>query len=995
MSEIQRTLEVAASTRVLHQRRREALEATGARALLGRHFLTLRGLAEACAAETGVAIRGELGGLALARIVRQCAPGIAVLGPLVARQPGTALALAATLRDLRDAGVPPNALPDAVGSLRTLYEACERTLSVLEREGLFDRIGLFRLARRGAADWVQRLGLCDVGVHGATELVGSAGDLVEALGEVAEVRVHQPDWGNAYTRELRQTWPWRLCVEPKPVLAQPALPAGGKIPEDGLHCAHAPGPREELEFVAHEILHRIEAGVSPSGICVVARALETYAPWIVSVLGRYGIPFTSSLSEPILSRAFVRARLNLARTLARDLEPQPTLELLRSLRLRWSRLSPSPEAAHKLPQLAEALARQGRVLRGLDDWLRAIHDAPFLLRKEQRTGEPEELELLARVLRELDEERARWCRSASWEELAVGLSSVAERWLRGPESEEERALDTLAEGTLKRLESLDRIDRVCGRGTATSQEEFVSTLETALGDTRRRPLESDEGGVRVLDALQDRAIPSKHLFLLGLNHGSWPLELREDPFLPAPIRERLRRQTGRPIPVPRIRDAEDRFLLGLLLSQARRSVTLTWHARDAAGRERSPSMYLHDLPYVAQGTSVLDRAQPVSPRSLEGFLSPGDALRQAALTLGAEQGLRVLPDLASQIVPEQEAQLAAGLELLAVTESRTSQSLLYDGWVGANHMSLAESYSPSFLELLGQCPQRAFFSRLLRVPEFDTPPLHALDAREAGIIVHRVLRRIYGELFSEDFLAGSRRAEEALARAVSGLPQAIGEEAWALRERLEKRQRTLWEALERQIREAAMDFMARDLPELLSDGVVALRLEEEVELTRSFDGTDLRVRGTADRILERASGEIRVSDYKTRRDPRDLLRPSRVRRGTALQIPLYVLAVGDECPGRQVVGEVLAVPLRPERDRDQRRARTPLLSLEDADAQASPALGVLSRVLRTGSFPFRRDAQCRHCAYVAACRKAQPQSEERLRSAAPFAEYFSLHGDPG
>ena len=180
------------------------------------------------------------------------------------------------------------------------------------------------------------------------------------------------------------------------------------------------------------------------------------------------------------------------------------------------------------------------------------------------------------------------------------------------------------------------------------------------------------------------------------------------------------------------------------------------------------------------------------------------------------------------------------------------------------------------------------------------------------------------------------------------------------------------------------------------DGPAHSRLRKLVVkgFTRRSAGAELQVRGTADRILELSSGEVRVSDYKTRRDTRDLLRPSWIRKGLALQIPLYLLAVGEEHPDGNVVGEALAVPLRPERDRDGRRKKRTALSLEDAAEQALPAIDVLTRLLQAGAFPFRRDAHCSHCAYVVACRKAHPPSEERVRSAAPFREYFELHGDP-
>ncbi len=553
-------------------------------------------------------------------------------------------------------------------------------------------------------------------------------------------------------------------------------------------------------------------------------------------------------------------------------------------------------------------------------------------------------------------------------------------------------MDALAEAALQRLARYDSIDRACGSHAGVSHEEFVSAFETELREARHRSLHADEGGVRVLDALQARAVPCEHLFLLGLNHGSWPLELREDPFLPTPLRQELRRKTARPVPVPR--EAEDRFLLGLLLSQARRSVTLTWHARDAAGRERAPSMYLHGLPFVEAGSSALDRSTTAPEPHSQAFLSANDALVQAALVCSPRQSVQVLPALAAEVAREHSASLESGLELLVTLEARSSPVLDYDGRIGADRMHPAGPLSPSFLNLLGQCPQRALFNHLLRVPEFQTPPLHALDAREAGLVVHGVLRRIYNELFEQGYLGASRPAEAALTQARAALPRAIAEEARDLRERLLQRYPTLWQAFEQQVRKASEDFITRDLGRLLPGGLTSLRVEEEVSFTRSSTGVELQVRGKADRILELTSGEVRVSDYKTRRDTRDFLRPSSIRKGIALQIPLYVLAVGEQHPGENVVGDVLAVPLRPERDRDERRAREAALSLEEAVEQALPALDVMTRLLHAGCFPFRRDAHCSHCAYAVACRKAHPPSEERVRGAAPFNEYFELHGDP-
>ena len=986
MSEIQRTLEVAASARILQYRRRRALEDSCERVVLGRHFVTLRGLAEACVAETGIALRGELAGPALARVVRHCARRISALAALVDTQPGAIRALAGTLRDLRDAGVSPDALPASLRPLRELYTSVERSLVQLEQEGLFDRISLFRLARRGAADWLRRLAFTRVDVYGATELVGSAGDLIETIAEIVPLCVHQPDWDAPYTRELRESVPWSFPMQPEPVVDEPVLRSEVPASDDVLRCTQTPGPREELEVVAQQILERLEAGAVPSKICVVARSLEPYAPWLEPVFGSYGIPFTSSLGEPVLRHPRVRARLDLARALGRRLEREPTLALLRSPYLHWKRFRAAEGSRARVPLLAESLARMGRVRRS-GDWLTALADANSLLDELFPKPEPENLKLLERILRELDEDRVRFSSATSWEERVRALADAEARWL------EDAEVESLSETALQRLRWLDRIDQLCGWHEQPSDEEFVSALEGTLRDTRQRPGQVAQAGVWVLDALQARAFPTQHLFLLGLNHESWPLELREDPFLPGWVREQVRSKTRRPLPVPHLQQEEDRFLLGLLLSQATQSVSLSWHERDAAGRARAASMYLHELPFVSPATSGLERAKSARKKLSEKFLSSNAALQQAALTLGASQGEAALLALARALTPEQVDPLSAGLELVRLSEARAPGDLRYDGVLGAESLELPKTFSPSFLERLGQCPQRAFFNSLLRVRELHTPPIHEFDSREAGNVLHRVLRVIYGALFASKQLGPGQSAERALEKARGLLPDVLAAEAGPLRSHLLARQGAVWDALERQLGEATLDLLRRDLDRLLPEGITGLELEKELEFTRICDGEELRVRGKADRILELVSGELRVGDYKTRMDPKEFLSPRAIEQGTALQIPLYVLGVGARHPGRAVMGEVLAVPLRPERDREGTRARPHMRALEEVEAKASPALATLSRLLREGHFPFRRNPQCHHCPYVVACRKAHPPSEERVRTAAPFREYFALHGE--
>ena len=128
---IPRVLEIVGTARVLRERRALALAAQPQRALLGRTFLTFQGLAEQCAWETGAEIAGWLGDGDTARLAESSACASPHYAALIGRRPGLAAALAATLRDLRDAGVAPDALPDGARELRQVYAASERALGKL------------------------------------------------------------------------------------------------------------------------------------------------------------------------------------------------------------------------------------------------------------------------------------------------------------------------------------------------------------------------------------------------------------------------------------------------------------------------------------------------------------------------------------------------------------------------------------------------------------------------------------------------------------------------------------------------------------------------------------------------------------------------------------------------------------------------------------------------------------------------------------------------
>jgi ATP-dependent helicase/nuclease subunit B len=963
---VERVLEIAASTRVLRERRLRALDAAPAGAVLGREFVTFRGLAERCAAETDTPVRALLDAPGLTELAALCARGKGALGERLRERPGLASALAATLRDLRDAGVPPSALSTSAADLAATYTDLERAHARLQADGVVDRIGLYRLAVRGAKRYLARRGFTAVEVHGATELVGSVGDLLAALAAAlppGAFRFFQPDFQSTYADGLRGEWPWPFVPEPVEVVDDPALAPDGEIPPGVLEVRRARSPRIELEAVAREVLALLARGVVPSDIQIVARSLEPYAPWLDETLRGYGIPFTSSLALPQIAWPARRAWLDLARALTRDLDRAAVVRVAQSGHLK---LSPAP--APLVAALAERVAREGAVVRGESDWHAAL----------ERTAKPsEETTVLSGVI-------ARLASAAREVSCARDFTTVADCVRRtGAELFGAPSADLLRES----LAAVERLDLVRAAAHATDPiglEDVRSTLESALLEPTMTPFAEDEGGVRVLDAIQARTVPCRHLFLIGMVHGAWPRPLAEDPFLPDAVRVALRARLRRPVPVRRLVDDEDRFLMGLLLSQARERVVLSFSENDSAGRAQSPSALLRALPFVAARTDVLAEDPIAWESPAPEFLRIADALCRAASSPSE------LAAIAARLPVDDAATLRAGLELVRRSDELSSESLPYDGEVG-DALTLPVPLSPSQLEELGQCPLRTLFGRFLQANPLEPRSADELEANEMGTFVHDALATIYSELFSNGALARGAPVSVALEQAKKWVPIALDRSELTQRSRVRERHPTAWAAFRATITRALVDFLARDLESLLAHGVESLDAEEVVEATLPIGDHSLELRGKIDRIARLANGEVRVGDYKTSRQFDLPLNELRIRRGLALQVPLYTRMVAAREGAGALRGETLTVPLRPERDRDRDREEERYVSAGDLAILSEPALTELAALLRRGVFPTRSEVgACRYCRYKVACRIQHPPSFTRISTNESARGYLGL-----
>ncbi len=880
------------------------------------------------------------------------------IAAFVAKRPAALGSLLGTLRELREAGVDPEAL-DAAGerALAEIHAAYTSALSERRFAGLLDEPAWIAEATRVAAAHATRWS--SIFHHGAYEVVGMHLDLLLAIDRGSEVTWLAPvapgSRATGYAEGFFERHLPRFLANARGPEAAGESPLAGRLaslydetatwsPLPGadtfLEAATAQGPEPEVEYALRGALARIADGVPPHEIAVVARSLEPYAAAVESAVARDDLPVWAQVSGTLRKEPASRDFLLVLRAVAAGFPRALTCEVLRSSHLRFP--SGSPETLGRL----EALSRAAGIVLGLEAWEEAL---------------PE----VGAVLRDLNDR----------------FGPTTPRSFAGHEAVFAAAVDVLLpdapEALRDAVRRLGDFERVVGDAGPVAFETAVGRLERLVDRASVDAIEPAPGGVAVLDAMQARGLTFDDVHLLGLNAGVFPRGPREDPFLGDEARVEIRRATGRPLGVKREAEAEERQILVSVLGSCRSVLAVSWQRADASGRARASSLALREIARLVRGSPDLaglrDSALPIPSHPRERVLhlaSTTGLLRADEVVLVTALEGRSDDETAARVRALDPA-LGEGLEMLLETESFGGRLGRYDGRIGRPFRP-ARGFAVTSLERLGSCPLQFFFREVLRVRELDEEPdPYEAEAREVGTRIHDLLREIYETLRAEDRLGrpeAHRRAEEILDGAWERhwvRPRARVASAFPVLQRIEARK---W-------RKAIAAFLRDDLARLAEAGVNGAEFEvERANEIAVSDGPPLRVHGRFDRLLRTAAGSV-IGEYKTAGDIARRGDVTAMLRGTALQAPLYHLLSG----GASV--EVLGVG--PDHDPEEgasdgdRIARFDGFGSELLREGFLESLGVLASFPRRGAYPLLDDVACRWCAYASACRKDHPPTAVR------------------
>ncbi len=426
------------------------------------------------------------------------------------------------------------------------------------------------------------------------------------------------------------------------------------------------------------------------------------------------------------------------------------------------------------------------------------------------------------------------------------------------------------------------------------------------------------------DVMHIRGRSFEHLFAVRMQDEIVPQRRVEDPLLVDADRRLLGLREigdGR---------AEEQLLFRVVSTAARDSLTLSFAASDGFGKPLRKSHYLRRF------TTETQRAQRPSVSSVSLWF-------KRPLQLFVRSGTKSVFD---------------GYVRSPLVRQKAEEAL--------------QSIAPTHLEDFGECPQKFFWKRILRVRSIDDPEMEIqINHRDKGLVDHRILERFHRDGLPLDALDGIVDEEF----------DAFEEQHPPINEPMRQIERRVARTLLRQ-------FVTGDLADLAALALRPARFEFTFDpLILDVEGTPLRIEGTIDRIDE-GSGRYRIIDYKSGKAIRHQKLASKIDRGVRLQLALYAMAAANVF---QTTPDRVSGAIKPIAGAD--RPADFAFELAEHESRLRETLALFVAAIRRGDFPaFPNEGDndfdaCKYCPVNHSCRTRHDADEKRsvLRAGEPRA----------
>jgi ATP-dependent helicase/nuclease subunit B len=691
----------------------------------------------------------------------------------------------------------------------------------------------------------------------------------------------------------------------------------------GLEIVESAGPNGEARVIAERVRALLLEGVPADQIVIAVRGSDEESTILRETLAAAGIPHDGTVRLPFARTPVARAMLCMLRNELADWDFESLCTLLRLNQFRpsWPSL--------RAPQSVDVTIRLLRKRKLGSGRLQILHRLLMDVETANSADGPADSSVALGLLRQLSiatEGLRQPASFAGWVDRIVSLSDelgIGRPARPGAPStaESDTELDARDAEDWERLKDVlyeaAQTLSLLGDKREFDLGEFVRRLQDILDSQEFAAEPKLRGGVRILDAADVRNLEVPHLFLAGLSDASFPRSRPDDCLYSQNERRNHARQRSTAT-IGSSPHQDEMLLFYSIVTRARQSLTLSYPAVNASGQPLFPSPYVTALRSLFQPASLRVTAYT----ELDPVPSPERAMTETDLRLVATEEVRSERPALFRLLAERPNSEAAARSVIASSDmaaARFEQSGFspYEGMLqrGANVRQMEKNFhrdlqfSATQLEMYAYCPFRFLLSQVLKIepqPAIET----AIDARERGVTLHRILKLLHTPASEKNASA----ADNPSGAQISALLRQLAERHLSAPEECTPFERAI-ATVERQFTEMFAEWYAVQWDayhEALGQGWDTAASPRFVELpfgdvplrgqaphphAQPFatfgKGAELvRVQGQIDRIdVGRRGTEtaFAVVDYKTRQGQRFELKD--VREGLALQLAIYVAAI--------------------------------------------------------------------------------------------------------
>ncbi len=653
--------------------------------------------------------------------------------------------------------------------------------------------------------------------------------------------------------------------------------------ENSLRIFSARTPYEEASFIASDIKRRIQRGAKYKDFAILARNCEPYIGLIDRALERADIPYFVSQTKDISSFEAIKLIRIAYHIVEHHFRRDDVIAYLKCGLSGIDR-----EAADLFESYVETWQLSGDRFTDTDAWnmnpdgftARRREDCDELLSTIHQTRE----RLLSPLRHLYDSARGEMtvrehahvlveflCELGMEDQLYARADHLRERGEIATAEENERLWSII-------VDTLDKVVSVIPDFTVTPSG-FSSLLSIAFSSVviGRLPAHSDEvtlGGANLL-----RLYDKKHVYLVGVNYGEFPMTVSNSSYFSEKERATLRTLGYGAEPGADVHASKELFYFSRAFSFGTESVTLLCTEKSMQFKNTPPATIISHLKergiQVRDVASLTPEERIYTAQCAEDYLAehPGDIDSELIRTALSHLGKRATTNFAN-----------ASLSNRTLTLNRESVETLY-----GDRLSLTQSRIECFVD----CPMQHFLKFALKL---STPERAEIDNRNVGTMVHAILETFFDQLRQSGESPGALSRED-IGHRVEKIAESYVRSIGAKGDMLPARRAHVIERLTK-----GAQLVAEGLCDELSDSRYAPAFFElaigrdgqnsiEPAVIPLEDGSRAYIYGVIDRVDLYRDGEdvfVRVVDYKTGSKSFNV---TDLKQGKNLQMFLYLRAL--------------------------------------------------------------------------------------------------------